>query len=458
MKDTHMKTLLENQRRFFSSQRTKEVTFRREMLERLRDGVEVYEGRITEALFQDLRKSPYEVYISEIGMVKTELKMHLRHLKSWGKPERVKTPFTLIGSSSSIRREPYGLVLIISPWNYPFNLLIMPLIGAIASGNCVVLKPSNHSPRTAAIIEQMIRECFNEEYITIFQGGKEMNQALLRQPFDYIFFSGSPSLGKIVMLAASQHLTPVTLELGGKNPCIVDKEAELERAASRIAWGKFLNAGQSCLAPDYLLVESSVKNALFSALRLSTEKFFGKNPAESPDFARIVNERHFKRLQGLIRCGSIVFGGEMNDKDMYISPTLIDSVMPEDPIMQEEIFGPLLPVLEYEDIEDALSFVNSRPRPLSLYVFSEKRKTQHLVLERTSFGGGCINDAVIQFANLNLPFGGIGNSGMGAYHGRASFETFSHQKSVMKGPRLLDVKLRYPPYKGKLKRLKMILR
>lgn len=450
--------IIQKQREFFSTHKTKDLSFRLEMLKKLKNVVNEYEHKITKALYDDLRKSSYEAYMSDIGIIKQELSHHLRHLKSWVKPKRVKTPIVHFISRSYIYSEPYGVVLIIAPWNYPFNLLFTPLIGAISAGNCVCLKPSNHSPNTSAVMEEMIVKTFDEEYISLFQGGREMNQALWKEKFDYIFFTGNPSLGKIVMEKASKHLTPVTLELGGKCPCIVENEAKIDYAAKRIVWGKFLNAGQSCIAPDYLLVDRNIKKELIDTIKKYIKHFFGDNPEQSPDFPRIINDKHFERLCSLIQNGSIIAGGETKKEKRYIAPTIIDNITPDDPIMQEEIFGPLLPVLEYKTLEEAVSFVNSRPKPLALYFFSENRKKQKMVLKQTTSGGGCLNDTIVHFANPNLPYGGVGNSGIGAYHGKASFETFSHKRSIMKKSNLLDVGIRYAPYKGKMRLLKMFLK
>lgn len=449
---------IQKNRDLFSTHKTKDIAFRLEMLKKLKNAVDEYKDKITQALYDDLRKSKYEAYITEIGMIKEELSHHLKHLKSWAKPKRVKTPILHFISSSFIYPEPYGVVLIIAPWNYPFNLLFAPLIGAISAGNCVILKPSNYSPNTSAVMEEMITKTFDEEYISIFQGSEEVGQVLLREKFDYIFFTGNPPLGQMVMEAASRHLTPVTLELGGKSPCLIDREAKIDCAARRIAWGKFLNAGQTCVAPDYLLVDKDVKKELLDALIKYIKHFFGENPEECPDFPRIVNDKHFERLCSLMQSGSIITGGKTKKETRYIAPTILDNITPEDPIMQEEILGPLLPVLEYETLEEAASFINSRPKPLALYFFSENRKKQKMILKQTSSGGGCINDTVVHLASPYLPFGGIGNSGMGAYHGKASFETFSHKKSILKKSNLLDINLRYPPYERKMKKLKMFLK
>ena len=449
---------IQKQRGFFFTHKTKDITFRLEMLKKLERSINTYEGKIIQALHDDLKKSAYEAYMSEIGMVKAELSFHLKHLKSWAKPRRVRTTILNFISSSFIYPEPYGVVLIISPWNYPFNLLLTPLIGAISAGNCVILKPSVHSPNSSAVIEELITQTFEEEYISIFKDEERLNRSLREDKYDYIFYSGNPFFGKKIMEAASKHLTPVTLELGGKSPCIVDREAHIDYSARRIAWGKFLNAGQSCVAPDYLFAQKDIKKTLTEALKKYIKLFYGENPEENPDFSRIINDKHFERLCGLMEKGTKLTGGDTKKETCYVSPTIIDDVNPEDPIMQEEIFGPLLPVLEYNTLDEAISFINSRPKPLALYFFSQNRKKQKMVLNQTSFGGGCINDTIVHIAGPYLPFGGIENSGMGVYHGKATYDVFSHKKSILKKSNLVDIRLRYPPYKGKMKLLKWFLK
>jgi aldehyde dehydrogenase (NAD+) len=450
--------VIQKHRDFFNTHRTKDIAFRRKMLKKLAEAINQYEDKIAQALYSDFRKSRHESHITEIGMVKQELRYNLKHLRSWTKPKRVKTPILHFLSSSFIYPEPYGVVLIIAPWNYPFNLLFNPLIGAISAGNCVVLKPSEHSPHTSKVMEEIITKTFEKEYVSIFQGGREMTEALLEEKFDYIFYTGKTSYGKRVMEAASRNLTPVSLELGGKCPCIVDREAKIDYAGRRIAWGKFLNAGQTCVAPDYLLVDRVVKEELIAALKRYIKHFYGEDPELNPDYPRMINDNHFEQVWGLLKGGSIITGGESKKETRYIAPTIIDNVSLDIPLMQEEIFGPLFPVLEYETLEQAVSFVNSRPKPLALYFFSENKRKQKMILKQTSFGGGCINDTIVHLGTPYLPFGGIGNSGMGAYHGKASFDTFSHKKSILKKSNLLDIKLRYPPYKGKMKYLKVFLK
>lgn len=346
--------------------------------------------------------------------------------------------------------EPYGISLIMSPWNYPFQLTIAPLIGSIAGGNCTVVKPSAYSPATSAVMAKILGECFQPEYISVIEGGREANQALLDEKFDYIFFTGSVSVGKTVMASASKNLTPVTLELGGKSPCIVDREATIDLAARRIVWGKFLNAGQTCVAPDYLLVHRDVKKELINCMKKYILEFYGKYPCKNEEFPKIINDKHFRRIKEYLNNGEIVVGGEFDDKGLRIAPTVLDNIKWEDPIMQEEIFGPLLPVLEFTDISEAILSVKSRPKPLALYLFTTSKEVETRIVRNISFGGGCINDTIVHLATSNMPFGGVGESGMGGYHGKWSFDTFTHTKSILKKSNLIDIKLRYPPYGNKL--------
>ncbi|MGK7882870.1 MAG: aldehyde dehydrogenase family protein, partial [Crocosphaera sp.] len=356
-----------------------------------------------------------------------------------------------------IQSQPKGVVLIISPWNYPISLAIMPLIGAISAGNCAIIKPSELSPNTSNILEKIINNNFDNRYLKVIQGGKETSEKLLKEKWDHIFFTGSPSVGKIVMQAAAKKLTPVTLELGGKSPCIVDKNINIQETAKRIVWGKFLNAGQSCIAPDYLLVNRSIKSQLLEAITQRIKEFYGEDPSKSTDYGRIINQYHFKRLSSLLTSGNIIIGGKIRPEENYISPTIIDNISPEFPIMEDEIFGPILPILDYNELEEAINFINKRPKPLAIYLFSNDKNQEEIVIRNTRSGGVGINDTLMQYAVLTLPFGGIGKSGIGSYHGKASFETFSHYKSVLKRSFWLETNLRFPPYKGKLKWLKFIL-
>jgi aldehyde dehydrogenase (NAD+) len=455
-----IKRILDKQRTYFNTGATRTLDFRIEKLNILKKSIQKNEKQILEALWSDLHKSEFEAYATEIGIILDEINYVMKHLKSWSKTKKVRTPLTHFLSSSYIYSEPYGVSLIMSPWNYPFQLLMAPLIGAIAAGNCAMLKPSENSPKTTEVIIKVIEESFSEEFVSVVEpyGGVESAQALLAEEFDYIFFTGSVPVGKIVMSAASKHLTPVTLELGGKSPCIVDKYTDIKLAAKRIAWGKFLNAGQTCVAPDYIMVHESVKLQLLTEITVCIKEFFGENPAHSKDFPRIINERQFDRLIGLLDKGNIVTGGEYIKKEKYIAPTIIDNITWDDPIMQDEIFGPILPVMEFEDLEQVIKVVNSKPKPLALYFFSNNKKHQERIIDMISYGGGCINDTIMHVASPYLPFGGVGASGMSAYHGKGSYDVFSHKKSVNKKSNLIDVKIRYAPYKDKIKWLKKLMK
>jgi len=452
-----IKKNLAQHRDFFNSQETKDIEFRLKYLKKLKRSIRKYEQNIMDALWKDLHKSNFEAYGTEIGMVLDELSINIKNLKSWAKPKKVKTPVLHYKAESVLYHEPFGTALIIAPWNYPFLLLMGPFISALTAGNVVALKPSPYTPETAKVIEEMIKETFNEKYVSIYQGGREMNQALLEENFDYIFFTGSPMLGKIVMEKAAKHLTPLTLELGGKSPCIVDEDANIELAARRIMWGKLINAGQTCIAPDYLFVHNDVKEKLLVEMVKNIEKFYGEKIQESTDYPRIVNKANVERLKNLMKSGKVFTGGEVDIEDLFISPTILSDVSPESPIMQEEIFGPLLPVMGFSKIEEVINYVNSHPKPLAFYYFSESNKKQEFILSRTSSGGGCINDTLMHIANHNLPFGGVGNSGMGQYHGKYGFETFSNLRSIIKKSTLVDVPVRYAPYEDKLGMIKMLL-
>jgi aldehyde dehydrogenase (NAD+) len=445
------------QRAFFATGKTKNYDFRIAQLNKLLEIIQANDKLILDAVYADLRKPTIEAYGSEVLITLSEIKYALKHLKTWMKPQKVSTPINLFPSSSYIYTEPLGVALIIAPWNYPFALTIQPLIGAIAAGNCAILKPSEHTPNTSSAIAKIINTNFDPNFITAIEGDIETNQALLTEKFDHIFFTGGTAIGKIVMEAAAKHLTPVTLELGGKSPCIVDVDCNLETTAKRIVWGKFYNAGQTCVAPDYLLVQTSIKSALIEKLLKYVKIFFGENPQQSSDLARIVNDRQFERLVGLLNEGKILIGGQSDKCDRFISPTIIDKVSHNSKIMSEEIFGPILPILDYDKISDAIAIVNSHPKPLALYLFSNNKQNQEQILQEVSFGGGCFNDTIMHLGNPELPFGGVGNSGMGSYHGKASFDTFSHRKSVLKNSFRFDLKWRYPPYKLTLETLKKFI-
>lgn len=442
-----MQELINKQRAYYAQGESRNLDFRLEKLKQLKKAVEKYEKKIEEALWEDLHKSAYESYLTEISLVKQELNDHIRHLRKWAKPRKVSSPVYLLGSKSRIIYEPLGVVLIIAPWNYPFQLLMTPLIGAISAGNCVVLKPSPYVPHVSEVIAELIAEWFAPDHVTVVQGGKEVNQALLALRFDYLFFTGSQALGKVVMKAAAEHLTPMTLELGGKSPCIVGQEANLKLAARRLIWGKCLNAGQTCIAPDYLFVHADVKDHLFIWMKYYIRQFYGEHPEGSPDYPRIVRKEAMERIVGLMGKGKIVCGGEVNRKERYIAPTIIDEVLPDDPVMQEEIFGPILPVMEYRCEEEIIHYINSREKPLALYYFGNLQEARYII-SQTSSGGVCVNDTIMHIANLHLPFGGVGNSGMGKYHGKETFLTFSNRRSVLYSTTWWDIPLKYPPYKA----------
>jgi len=454
-----VKLAAEKQRLFFNTHKTKDIAFRMAQLKTLKKAILAYEERLYEALWQDLHKSKFEAYGTEIGLVLSEIGEHLRHLKKWARPKRVFTNQMIhFWSTSRIYKEPYGLTLIIAPWNYPFQLLINPLVGAISAGNCVMLKASEYTPETAEVMGQMIAEFFPPEYITLFGGGRLANQALLAEEWDYIFFTGSPVVGKVVMEAAARNLTPVSLELGGKSPCIVDRDANLKVAASRIVWGKYINAGQTCIAPDYLFVHRSVKNELMELMKKKIAEYFGGDPESSPDYVRIATVAKTERLAQFLRGAHVVIGGVVRPESRYFAPTIIDAVKPGDPVMQEEIFGPILPVMEFDDLAEVTGYINSHPKPLAFYYFSDNRRKQEEMLMKTTSGGGCINDVLMHIANDRLPFGGVGNSGIGHYHGKYSFEVFSHSRSIMKKANFIDVPVRYAPYGNKLKLVKMLIK
>lgn len=450
------KDMLHAQRAYFSKGECKSVDFRILQLKNLRQWICEHEREIMSALHQDLNKSPFEAYATEIGIVKEEIKYTLKHLRGWAAPKRVKTPITQFPAQSFVYPEPYGVALIMSPWNYPFQLTVAPLVGAICAGNCAVVKPSAYSPATTRVIAGMIRELFAPEYISVVEGGREANQALLDEKFDYIFFTGSVNVGKYVMEKAAAHLTPVSLELGGKSPCIVDETADLRLAAKRIVWGKFLNCGQTCVAPDYILVQRSVKDKLVRQINKYIRKMYGKDALANKEYPKMISEKHFDRVLGLLEGAHVVSGGESDRSSLKIAPTLLDQVTWESPVMQEEIFGPLLPVLTFYDMKEAVQMVNARPKPLALYYFTKDKKREAGILRNISFGGGCINDTVVHLATSYMPFGGVGNSGIGGYHGKDSFDTFTHRKSIMKKSLLIDIPIRYAPFKKKLALLKKI--
>ncbi|WP_165749892.1 aldehyde dehydrogenase [Cellulophaga sp. Z1A5H] len=442
-----MQQIVENQREFFHTQHTKSISFRKEYLKKLMSAIEKYEDEICDAIYLDFKKPKFETILTETQFVLAELNTAIKKLNSWAKPKSIHTSWANWPSSDYIYKEPYGTVLIIAPWNYPFQLAIAPLIGALAAGNTAVIKPSEITPNTSEIIVKIITEVFPENYVTVVEGGVEASQNLLAQKWDYIFFTGSSKVGQIVYKSAAKYLTPVTLELGGKNPTIVDETANIAVAARRIAWGKFLNAGQTCIATDYILVHKTVKEKLIHELIETIKSFYGSEIASSPDFARTVSAKHFEGLLAMLEGEKIIFGGENNPADNYLAPTLLDESKMESKVMEGEIFGPILPIISYETLADIDTYMSNYEKPLATYVFSADKKFQDTILSKYSFGGGAINDTVIHIANKNLPFGGVGASGIGAYHGKTSFDTFSHSKAILKKGTWLDIPLRYPPYK-----------
>lgn len=452
--------ILKRQRDFFQSGRTRDIEYRIKKLKKFKINIIKNQEDILKALKQDLNKSDFEAYATEVGMVLEEINMAIKNIKKWAKIEKVRTPFMHFGTRSYIYKEPYGTVLNISPWNYPFQLSLSPIIGALSAGNCAILKPSKYSKATSDVLEYLIKETFKDEYVAVVakDGGREELNELLNYKFDYIFFTGSPNVGKVVMAKAAENLTPVTLELGGKSPCIVHKDADIKKAAKRIVWGKFLNAGQTCVAPDYLMVHEDIKEELIFYIKKYIEEFFGEDPRLSEDFGRIINEKQFNRLLSYLDRGHVIYGGSQNSKERYIGPTLIDTLSWAYPIMQEEIFGPILPIMEYKDVDSMVKLLSGRPKSLALYLFTESNKIEKKVLENISFGGGCVNDTVIHVASSYVPFGGVGNSGMGAYHGKQSFEVFTHRKPILKKTTFFDIETRYAPYEGKLKLLKKLLK
>ncbi|RFS22823.1 aldehyde dehydrogenase [Chitinophaga silvatica] len=451
--------LYQAQQNYFQSGATLPYSFRRQQLKLLKKGIKKFEERILSALQADLRKHPVEAYSSEVGFLYEEINYMLENLKSWMEPEIVSSPFVTYPSSSRVYKQPLGLTLIIGPWNYPFMLLISPLLGAIAGGNCAIIKPSELAPNTAVVTAELIKEVFDPAYITVVQGdGAEVIPGLMSHRFDHVFFTGSIPVGKKIMEMAVPHLTPVTLELGGKSPCLVDEKVNISVAAKRIVWGKYWNAGQTCVAPDYVLVHQSVKQQLVDAMKDAIVKFFGEDPAKSPDYARMINTRRFDTVANYLKEGHIVHGGKTDRDQLYIAPTILEDVEWSDPIMQEEIFGPVLPVLTYTELPQAIAAIQQHPYPLAMYVFTKQRKVERMVIEQLRFGGGCINNTIVHLTNPDLPFGGHGYSGMGRYHGKYSFDTFTHLKGMLKTGTWLDVPIKYPPFGNKLKMIKQIMK
>ncbi len=450
--------IIAKQKGYFASGQTLSPVVRQMALYKLQSTIREMQDEILAALQADLGKSTFEGYMTEVGMTLDELAYMIRHVESYAKARRVKTPLAQFSARSWEMPSPYGCVLIMSPWNYPFYLAIGPLVDALAAGNVALVKPSAYSPATSAVIQKLIARCFPPEYVSVVLGGREANQALLDQHFDFIFFTGSKAVGRLVMEKAARYLTPVSLELGGKSPCIVDETANLKLAAKRVVFGKFLNLGQTCVAPDYLLVQESVVDKLLPLLKEEIRRQYGEHPLENPNYGHIINEKHFQRLLGLIDSGRIYCGGEHNER-LRIAPTILTGVTLASPVMREEIFGPILPVLTYKSFMDIYRTVEANPTPLSLYVFSKDKKFELEVLSRISFGGGCVNDTIIHLATSEMGFGGVGESGMGAYHGKAGFDTFTHYKSMVDKANWIDLKLRYQPYNEmKRKLLKLFLK
>lgn len=456
---------LREHREWFAAGRTLSPDYRIGQLKKLAEALRRHEGDLMQALRADLGKSEFESYATEIGLVLSSIRHTVKHLKRWARPKRVASTLAMFPAKSVIHKEPYGTVLIVGPFNYPVQLVVEPLIGAIAAGNCAVLKPSEATPNVSAALARIVEETFEPAYVRTVEGGKELTSALVRAPFDYIFFTGSTSVGKIVMEAAARNLVPVTLELGGKSPVIVDDTANVELAAKRIAWGKLMNAGQTCIAPDYALVHRSVKARFVAKLAEAIRAFYGEDASGSEDFGRIVNDRQFERLAGILEQdrGSIVYGGRTDRAKLYIEPTLLDvGALGEEASaasMEEELFGPLLPIVAFDDLNEAIAFVRARPKPLALYLFTSSKPAEREVLTRVSFGGGCVNDTILHISNPRLPFGGVGASGLGAYHGRYSFDQFSHAKSIVRrGSSSIDPGIAYPPFRDRLKWVRRLMK
>ena len=440
----YISNTLQKQRIYFQSGATLALPLRKKMLQKLAQAIQLYEKPLTDALWQDLHKSYQEAYLTELSIVYAEIRHHLRNMRKWARAERYASPLAILPATSKVIKQPLGNALIMAPWNYPVQLLLNPLVGAISAGCTAMLKPSPYVPNVSKVITEMIRTTFQEDYIAIVEGNREVNQILLEQRWDIIFFTGSPSLGKLVMQAAAKTLTPVVLELGGKSPCIIDKDTNLEVAAKRVAWGKALNAGQTCIAPDFLMIHEDVKDAFLTLLVKEWKHLLTQDPKHTPHFVRIVNDKAMERLVGYLKDGNIYHGGQYDLSERYLSPTILTEVDVDAPVMQEEIFGPIFPVLTFQNLEQAIEFVNQREKPLALYYFGEKGD---YILEHTISGGTCINDVIMHIVNGNIPFGGVGNSGIGSYHGKESFMTFSHRRSIVSTPTWIDMPFRYMPYK-----------
>ncbi len=450
----------QNVRDFFQTQSTKDIKFRKKYLKALKKSIKKHESDILDALKSDLGKNKVEAYATEVGFVMKELSYIIKELKNWAKTKSVTTPMMQFPAKSFIKYEPYGTVLIIGPFNYPFQLVMSPLIGALAAGNCAVVKPSEMTPQTSMVVQEILEEVFPPDYVKVIQGEKEVTSQLLDERFDYIFFTGSTKVGQIVYEKASKHLTPVTLELGGKSPVIIDDTSNLKVAAERIAFGKFMNAGQTCVAPDYILIDNEIKMKFVEALQATIQEFYGAQIEQSEDFGRIVNDNHFNRLVNIIEDSrqQVIYGGESNADELFVAPTIILDPKLSDSVMQQEIFGPILPIIGYDTFNEVYDIVEQYEKPLALYLFTEDSDQITAVFNRLSFGGGCVNDTILHLANPNLPFGGVGHSGIGSYHGKYSFELFSHEKSYITKSTKLESGLLFPPYKGKFKYVKQLFK
>lgn len=450
-------SIVARQREYFESGATRPVSFRMEALRKLQKVLRDNESLLSQAMKSDLNKTPFESYMTETGMVLDEIRFHLKHLPRWSKTKKVKTPMAQFHAKSFVVPEPYGVTLIMSPWNYPLQLCLEPLVGAISAGNCVVVKPSAYAPATSSAIAKILGETFMPEYIAVVEGGREQNNALLEEVFDYIFFTGSVDVGKAVMAAASKNLTPVTLELGGKSPVIVDETANLKLAAKRIAFGKVLNAGQTCVEPDYLFVHKSVEHKFLEEYAKALKEFFPDG--DMSDMPVIISEKHFQRVTRLLQGETAVIGGGIDESRRFIEPTVLVDITPDSPIMQEEIFGPILPLMTFTNLDECIKFIRNRPRPLALYLFTQSKEAERKILDTCSFGGGCINDTIIHLANPHMGFGGVGYSGMGSYHGKLSFDTFTHYRSMVKKYTWIDMPMRYHPYSERnLKLIRMLMK
>ena len=454
---TNIENIIAQQKDFFARGKTRSVEYRIWHLKMLYKTISKYENEIADALYHDLHKSEYEAYITEIGIVKSEIKQQIKLCKKYAKPQSVCPTLFVINAKSKIYYEPLGLTLIVTPWNYPFQLALMPLVGAVATGNCVVLKLSPDSSHTNKVIKQILEEVFNPEYVSVFEGHRDVNSLLFAQPFDHIFLTGSPELGKIAMEAASKHLAKITLELGGKSPCIIDKDANIEIAAKRVAFGKVVNSGQTCIAPDYIFVHKDVKQKFIELFKETISTFYGKDIQHNPEYPHIVSDKAMHRLVNLLSCGTIIYGGSYDMESRFFHPTLMDNVSPDSELMQNEIFGPIFPIYTFEDIDEVIRFINSRKKPLALYYFTENKHNADRMIGETSSGGVCINDTLMHIVNHNLPFGGVQNSGLGNYHGEFSYATFSHQKAVLHTSTTIDFFIKYPPFgKNRTKWIKKI--